>query len=122
MKLFTLPFLVLATASSVKAEEKRASKQMQINYFNDFDCTSFAHQVDVSWANKHLDKKNLNCYNFNLGYSVAMVQCNGAPSACDCTFYFEKDCQPGNEGPLVRNDGQCYDQASQFKSFRCFYN
>lgn len=118
MKFSNLPFLALWTVVNA---EQLASKQMQINYFDGPNCDHFLHQIDVTWATKHLDKKHTNCYNYNYGTSLALVQCTGAAELCDCTFYFNRNCESGSEGPFVTNNGRCFGQASRFQSFRCFY-
>lgn len=119
MKFSVVTFLVLSMVASAEAD-KRAAKQMQINYFDDNNCNRFLGQIDVTWASKHLSSGKKNCYNYNYGNSVALVECIG--DSCDCTFYYDRDCKSGSEGPWVTNDGRCHGSANQFQSFRCFYN
>lgn len=89
--------------------------QMQINYYNDDQCTSYLGDVGVTWAG---DNSLDNCYNYHYGSSVNIAECNQAE--CYCLFYKGADCT-GNSASAIWGGSDCIKNSADYYSFACAY-
>ncbi|KAH7186810.1 hypothetical protein DER44DRAFT_858297 [Fusarium oxysporum] len=106
---------VLATLISAAS----AAKQMQINYYSDTKCKSYAGQVDVTWAQSVYAGKT-NCYNYRFGTAMNIAECQAG--GCLCNLYSGKNCNDYMDQMRYGGEFSCRPWANQVQSFACYYN
>lgn len=105
---------VLATLISAVA----AAKQMQINYYSDTQCRSYAGQVDVTWAPALYSGKT-NCYNYHYGKAMNIAECQAG--GCMCNLFKGKNCNDYMDQMRYGEEFGCRPWADQVQSFACYY-
>jgi len=98
-----------------------AAKDLQVTYFADHHCKTYARQVDYS-SSQEFGIGGNNCINVHYpSLSLKVEAC--AHETCTCLFYYSQNCN-GEYATLKANAPgalNCIQNAKDFNSFRCFH-